>query len=326
MNMLFAFVLYTAVPVIWGYSDVVTTRVMAVTEELLPAGTGALAGLPPGSEVVRVGGEEVETWGDVRRGFLEASPGPLAVETRNPSRTLEISVPAGSEERAALANALQFWVDAVVGRITAGSPAEAASLEPGDRILSVEGVPVGNWAEMVREVEARPGERVELGVRRGEAELIRVVELESVSAGEARQGRLGVYQEPVEVVTASVSPLEAVQAGWQETERMTRVIVTFLGRLVSGRVSPREVGSIGTIAVMAGETASVGLATFLEFMALFSINPGDPEPASHPHSRRRPPGLPGHRAGARPQAVGRAAGTVEQGGAVGGAGDHGVGR
>ena len=68
------------------------------------------------------------------------------------------------------------------------------------------------------------------------------------------------------------SPAQAVVAGWDETIAITWRILDFLGDLVTGNVSPRDVGSIGTIAVASGEAASRGIATFLRFMALFSVN------------------------------------------------------
>src|SRR5690606_20474436 len=58
-------------------------------------------------------------------------------------------------------------VPAIVGDVGSGSPAEEAGLEPGDRILSIDGKPVATfeeWAELIRE---RPGETVELRIERG---------------------------------------------------------------------------------------------------------------------------------------------------------------
>lgn len=271
MNMLFAFVLYTAVAAVWGYRDLDTTRVMSVDATALPAGAEALAEIAPGAEIVQVGQVVPDLWGDVRRAFIDASPGLLRVETASPQARFEILVPEGSPERNALAGALQFWVDPVVGRIEQGTPAADASIEAGDRVTSVAGVPVTNWAEMVREVGARPGERVEIGLLRGETALVRMVELAAVNDGDEERGRLGVVQTLPEV-SVPVGLRRSVTAGWDETIRITRLILGFLGDLFTGNVSPRDVGSIGTIAVASGQAAEQGLATFLGFMALFSIN------------------------------------------------------
>ena len=271
MNMLFAFVLYTSVAAFWGYRDMATTRVMSVDETLLPAGTETLAGITPGAEIVRVGRVVPELWGDVQRGLVDAVPGALRIETSSPSARFDIQVPEDRDARLALAGALQYWVDPVVGRVEPGTPAADASMEAGDRVTSVAGVRVMNWAEMVREIGARPGERVEIGLLRGETPLVRTVELHSVNDGQEQRGRLGVVQTLPEV-SVPVRPGQAIVAGWNETIGITWRILDFLGDLVTGSVSPRDVGSIGTIAVASGQAASQGIATFLSFMALFSVN------------------------------------------------------
>ncbi len=271
MNMLFAFVLYTIVAGAWGNRDLDTTRVMSVDASALPPGTERLADVVPGARVVRVGDVSPETWGDVRRGFLEAPPGSLVVETASPNARFDIAVPEDATARMALAGALQYWIDPVVGRVESGTPAATASIEVGDRITSVAGVPITNWAEMVRELGARPGERVEIGLSRGGTPLLRRVQLETVSQGGEERGRLGVVQSLPEVMVP-VATEQAVAAGWDQTISVTRLILSFLADLVTGNVSPRDVGSIGTIAVASGEAAAAGAATFLRFMALFSVN------------------------------------------------------
>ncbi len=272
MNMLFAFVVYTSVAAVWGYQDWATTRVMQVDESALPPGTEALADIPPGAEIVQVGPMATESWNDVREALGEGGAGPVTLVTTSPDGRYDLVIPEDLGQRRALAGALQIWVDAVVGRVEPGSPALNAAIEPGDRITDVAGVAVTNWAEMVREIGARPGERVEIRLLRGETALVRVVELETVGSGADERGRLGVFQLPPETITVRVGPGEAIVAGWGETIVITRLILGFLGDLVTGNVSPRDVGSIGTIAVASGEAAAAGLATFLRFMALFSVN------------------------------------------------------
>lgn len=71
----------------------------------------------------------------------------------------------------ALANqeGLTVEVGAWVRRVEAGSPAEAAGVRPGDVLVAVDGVPLGQHHDLRNLVEARaPGERVVLTVVRGD--------------------------------------------------------------------------------------------------------------------------------------------------------------
>ncbi|MXW16554.1 MAG: RIP metalloprotease RseP [Gemmatimonadetes bacterium] len=274
MNMIFAFFLYTLVAAAWGVRELATTRVMDVDEGALPAGTEALAGIAPGAEIVRVGGVEPESWGDVQRALLESPAGPLRIATESPADVFEVIVPEDGGERRNLAGALWYWVDPIVGDLEPGGPAAGAAIERGDRITSVDGAPVRNWADIIREVGSRPGETVEVGLLRSENALTRIVEIDDVEGegdGE-RRGRLGIVQSQPETRTISVGMIEAVSIGWDQTYGITGRILGFLRDLFTFNVSPRSVGSIGTIAVISGQAAAEGMAAFLEFMALFSIN------------------------------------------------------
>jgi membrane-associated protease RseP (regulator of RpoE activity) len=79
-----------------------------------------------------------------------------------------------------------------VGALTAGSPAEAAGLQPGDRIASVDGEAFASFGELSQHLRSRPGEQVDLDVvRDGEVVDLRVELAQENPAGE-RVGFLGV--------------------------------------------------------------------------------------------------------------------------------------
>jgi len=283
MNMLFAAVLFVFVSAAWGVPDLATTRVMAVRQSLLPAGTEALAGVQPGARLARVGGVEPETWGDLRRFFQEAPSGAATVVTEGPNAEFRIVVPASNAERNAILadpsvpgrrdGALEPWLDPIVGQVAPASPAERASIEAGDRVTSVDGEPVRSWLDMTTAIRGRGGQRVEIRLSRGDDELVRLVDLASERDPETGEtvGSLGI-RSAGRVVSAPVGVERAVVLGAEKTVSVTRQIVAFVGALVTLQVSPRSLGSIGTIAVMSNDAARAGLPAYLEFMALFSVN------------------------------------------------------
>lgn len=277
MNMVFAFGVYTFVAARWGLTELDTTRVAVVRAESLPPGAEALADIPSGARFVRIGDREVHHWGDVRDGFLQAKPGPLTVETVEPSRTVEIRVPEAESQRLALVRSLASWVEAGVGAVNPGSPADRAGLEAGDRIVAVEGQPVNHWFDFVDAIEARPGQRTEITISRNGRELIRAVTLDAQTerrpdGSDVEVGKIGIYPPMGEVTYSDVTFREAVVIGYRETVAVTAMILGFLGDLVTGDVSPRTMGSIVTIGEASGQAAAAGASAFLRFMALFSVN------------------------------------------------------
>ena len=277
MNMLFAFSVYTFVVAKWGLPELDTTRIGLVLGETLPPGTEALGSIQAGSRFVRIGDRDVSHWGDVRDGFLDSAPGPIVVELVEPSTTVEIRIPADEGERLALVRSIASWVEAGVGAVNPGTPADKAGLEAGDRLVAVDGHRVSSWFQFVDLIEARPGVRTEITVSREGHELIRAMTLDAEEVhrpdGSVVQvGKIGIYP-PLGPTTHSDVPLsQAVVFGYRETVAVSGMIFGFLRDLFTGGVSPRSMGSIVTIGQASGQAAAAGVEVFLRFMALFSIN------------------------------------------------------
>lgn len=278
MNMVFAFLAYTAVAGIWGVQELAVTRVGDVREAYLPQGAESLDDIPVGARLIRIGGSALEDWGDVTRNLVEAAPGPLSVEFVEPRGQVQLTVPGDEEKRKDLAAAVFPWMEAAVGAVEPGSPAEEGGVEAGDRILAVNGDRVSNWHAFLRAIEARPGARVELTILREGQRITRVVTLDSLEStdpvtGEERvKGRIGIYSPAEELTYQRVGVVEAVAVGYRQTVAVTEMILGFLRDLVTGNVSPRSVGSIVTIGQASGQAAARGVDFFLSFMALFSVN------------------------------------------------------
>lgn len=280
MNFLFAFAIYATSAGVWGFAEQNTTRIGDVRGELLPAGAEALAGLSIGAEIVSVGGEPVRHWGDVRDGLFEAPTGDLVVETRAPANRVTIRVPADEEARARLASAMTYWVEPELGLVNPGSPADRAGIEPGDRIVEVAGRPVQTWPAFVEAVQARPGVETPLTIARDGGTLVRTVtpdaneEVDPATGERVTIGAIGVgiAVDPDAVVYERASWGEAIVFGYRETLAVSGEILSFLGGLFTGDVSPRSMGSIVTIGAASGQAAELGIQYFLRFMALFSIN------------------------------------------------------
>lgn len=278
MNMLFAFGAYTAAVAVWGSRELATTRVATVRMTALPAGSEALAELPRGARIVRIGDRAIEHWGDVREGFLEGEPGPATVSYTDPVGSLSVRIPVSLAERRRLTAALDYWMEPEAGAVEPGTPADRAGVEAGDRFLAVAGEEIATWWDFRDVVESRPGLRTELLILRDGREITRVA---TPAAEEANDpvtgatvvvGKIGIWPIYDEVVYKRVPIGAAVRQGAQQTWAVTLMILRFLADLVTGNVSPRSVGSIVTIGEASGQAAAMGMDAFLRFMALFSVN------------------------------------------------------
>jgi regulator of sigma E protease len=168
----------------------------------------------------------------------------------------------------------------VLGQILAGSPAERAGLQPGDRVVAADGAPLADWEALVNAVRAHPGAAMSLVVERNGVRQTAEVVPESMSAGNARIGRIGAgpaqppgYAERM-LVRVQYGPLASVVRASAKTWDISVFSLKMLGRMLVGEVSWRHLSGPVTIADFAGQSASLGWISYLTFLALISISLG----------------------------------------------------
>jgi membrane-associated protease RseP (regulator of RpoE activity) len=112
-----------------------------------------------------------------------------------------------------------------------GSPAPAAlaGLEPGDRIVSVDGQTVGTWSELVAAIAARPDEQVQIVVERDGSRMTLETTLASVDDQGATVGYLGIN--PAYPVT-HISLTEAASLSGRTVGIATRETLSSFGNLI----------------------------------------------------------------------------------------------
>jgi regulator of sigma E protease len=149
-----------------------------------------------------------------------------------------------------------------VAEITAKTPA-AAILQPGDRILAIDGKRVAPEQIPVL-IRASNGDPVTLTVERGGRELT-VTARPKLDEGAYRLGfKLGVIYE-------SYGPLEAFKLAGERTWEATTAIGASLGRIVTGE-GRKEVASPVGIVQASSETLETGFREYLGILALISLS------------------------------------------------------
>ena len=162
-----------------------------------------------------------------------------------------------------------------VTEVRPGTPAEAAGLRVDDLIRQVDGSRVRDPLQVSLLIERRPGEPVRFEVERGgdRLEITAIpdsVDLFNEIAQESRVvGRVGIS---IGQASRRAGVGEALAHGWGSTVYWSRAVVQFLGDLVTGRSSAREVGGPIMIGQISGQAARAGFWQLLSFMAIISIN------------------------------------------------------
>jgi regulator of sigma E protease len=276
MNVLFAIVVFGATAGIWGVPIEPPPIVGGVAEEYLPEGAEALAELPAGARITAIDGEPVEDWGELRLRISTLQQGPNTIEFAN-AAPVQVNVASSDSVRAMLFLSLEPQVSTppVLQQIAADGPAAAAGLEDGDLVIEVDGRPITSWQEFVAAVEANAAQSMPISVQRDGARVDLAVTPRADTLPNGRiYGRIGVAGAAAQsgVPRERVAPLAAAAYGVERTWDVVVLTVDFLGGMFTGRHSARNIGGPIEIGRISGQVARAGMETFLNFMALFSVN------------------------------------------------------
>lgn len=200
-----------------------------------------------------------------------------------PLRHRAIIVAAGPMANFLLAIVIFFFWFAAFGKpsieprveaVQAGSAAERAGIQPGDRIVSVAGTRVDSFDELQRVVMLNAGSELALTVERGgqRLDLVAVPELTQAEC----IGRLGISRStrPEDVVVRTFGPGGALVASLNETWFWLKQPFVFIGQLINQQACTNQLGGPIKIAQMSKDVASVSVLELLRWIAIISISIG----------------------------------------------------
>lgn len=249
------------------------------------------AGFVYEDRIVSVNGQATATWTDARIALLESSfnaSTPLQIEVETASGSLSMrELPLTQEqmlksEGDAVVNlGFRAWwpeVDPVVGDLVAGGAGDKAGLRIGDKISRVDGQEINTWRELVDKVQPSAGQALDLLVVRGSETISLTLTPETVQVGDQQIGRIGIMETQSQALSAKSQitvkhpPLQALGEAVARTWNMSVLTLRMMGKLIAGQASLDNISGPISIAQYAGESASVGIDHYINFLALISIS------------------------------------------------------
>ncbi|MGH6611528.1 MAG: RIP metalloprotease RseP [Burkholderiaceae bacterium] len=275
--------LLLAVVVYWFLSVVGVFEPRAVVAAPEPTTAAARAGLVAGDAVVEVAGSPVRSWNELRWLLLQhavsSEPVELEVESQSEQRrslTLNPDRLSPEDLDGDLIGRLGFGLyrgPTRVGQITESSPAAQAGLRTGDQIVSLNGEPVKSADRLREQIRASAQRPIDLGIER-EGRLTRLqVTPALINEGGNSFGRIGAeLSDRLPPIKVQYGPIESIPRAFVRTYDTAVFSLKMLGKMLTGEASWKNLSGPVTIADYAGQTARIGLAAFLGFLALVSIS------------------------------------------------------
>jgi regulator of sigma E protease len=293
-----AFNIAFAILVLWGmfWFGGPKEDVKPIVGDIVQNSIAAKAGLHTGDQILSIQGEPVAFRRDVMFGLLDAISGDgeaRMVVRGEDGQTRSATLTVGdSEARRKLTEppqlfkglGFEFWnppFPPVLDATVKDSPAARAGLQKGDRIVAIDGKPITDFRDVVAATAgAKPGDALTLRYVRGSVENgVRLTVSSTKNADGKTVGFIGVRPEipkipPDKLVRTVYTPVSALTAAAAESWNMTALQARLVWRMLTGRVSLKNLNGPLSIAEFAGESASDGVNSFLSFLVLISLSLG----------------------------------------------------
>ncbi len=252
----------------------------------------ASAGFEIKDEVLLVGETQIKSWNEFRLEILDQGldGGTLQVRVRAAdekeyTRELALGNMRLLENEGDIFKHIgfsQWWpqLKPEIGGVIEQSAAEKAGLQKGDIILQADDVVIDKWASLVEVIRQKPNKAMQFIVLRDALEKVFTVIPGVRKTADGEQGFIGAYQHVPEEVRQQLitrvefSPIEAMPKAVVKTWDMSTLTLRVLWKMVTGEASLANISGPITIASYAGVTASIGLVSFLSFLAVISVSLG----------------------------------------------------
>jgi regulator of sigma E protease len=259
-----------AIPFV-GAMTVGVPALTPVVSQVEQGGAAEAAGLKPGDRIISFDGESEPTWRWMNVAASVKRTQQLPVVVERAGQRVEVSIkPVVKEEKGHEYGDLGFEPDwgvqpTIVDRTVPDSPAAETGLQPGDRILTLDGEPVRNPAQISDYIRKHPGQLRFAVERAGQR-------VELTTPERRLEGNLlgfGFRKPPVE----TVGPLEALSVAVNSNIEVLRLTGLALGQVFTGQLPVGEaVGGPIAIAVTSYEAANNygwdGIFSMLGFLSL----------------------------------------------------------
>jgi regulator of sigma E protease len=173
----------------------------------------------------------------------------------------------------------QPYTQPLVGEVLPDSPAAAGGLQPGDRVLKINDVPVSRFEDVRREVSSSRAAELRFLVDRGGAEVEknivpRITEITDRFGTVHKVNQIGVKAEAGKVEYRHLQPAEAAGVAVTEMSNMVSSTLSAIGQIIAGTRGTEELGGPLRIAEMSGKVGKEGIVPLIWFMGVISLSLG----------------------------------------------------
>lgn len=286
INLLFAIVLFWIL--FLPSQEQLNTRIGKV----LPNTPAAQVDLHVGDKVLTVDGEQTSTWEKLNFALVDRAgeTGQILMTVDRDGTQKSVALPIHNFLKDQSQSALDILgflpyrpqMPAVIHQLSEDGAAIRQGMKVGDQILSINGIKMNDWFDVVDVVQKSPEKLLNIDVLRNG----QMVHLQVMPQGKRDNmgnttGMLGVQSNPAKVnipndykQTIQYNPAQALVMAVDKTTQISGMILNSIVKMFRGLIGLENLSGPITIAKVAGQSAEMGWQTFISFMALMTVSLG----------------------------------------------------
>jgi regulator of sigma E protease len=275
-NFLFAIVAYTIMYMLG------VTGMAALVGEVTPQGLAEQAGFQPGLQIIAVNEQPTAHWNTVIQITLQQilnDKNEFIYSVKNQQgykQDLTLNLQGMTIDDIAQGDFLKKlgmgpfrppW-PALIGEVMPDGAAKKAGLQPGDKVIAMDNIPIKDWTAWANYVSERPGQNIRAEIERNHQTLELILQPDNVDG----KGRMGVYAPYF--VTERYNLWQSFTLGLEKTWDISVLTLRVMVKMVTLQISPEHISGPISIAEFAGKSAQLGIVVFLSFLGLVSVSLG----------------------------------------------------
>lgn len=252
----------------------------------------AQSGFENEDEIIAVGDTQIKTWQSFRIALIDqgVDGGVLSLKVKTADQQItQRQISVGDleilNEKKDVTALLGFkrWQPTIpprIKKISAGSAAEKAGLQSKDLVEFVDNQAIKDWQQLVAVVQTSADKTLQFVVLRNGVQKTLQLTPEKKKSGDAFVGFMGasvlVPEGLIDKTKTRIeyTPIEAMGRAINETWVFSTLTLKVLGKMLMGEAALENISGPITIATYAGVTASIGVLTYIQFLAMISVSLG----------------------------------------------------
>ena len=260
-------------------------KIMPIVGDVLPNSIAHKQGIEKGDLILKIDGFEISSFSDAQLILSKrlGESGDLEVKILRNENYFEFYLPINnwlsSKEPSNLLYELGIFppLEPIIGSVIEASSAAEGGIKPGDKILEINNKSVSYWGDIRKEINKSRGNEIPVKIlRENNINVLRVKPNLSENVFVWQIGVRSSFELSDKArVLEKFSMKDSFKNSISQTYNVIENSITFIGKIIFGQVSAKNLGGPVMIGQYAGESVIYGgLYSFFYLIALISISLG----------------------------------------------------